>query len=81
MGEADFPDDLLAGNRQASREEPNMVDHATKARELKQEQREKETWEHRHVLARLEELADVLESIGGDIKLLMMRLPDMRASN
>lgn len=57
-----------------------MVDHATKARELKQEQREKETWEHRHVLA-LEELADVLESIGGDIKLLMMRLPDLRASN
>ena len=57
-----------------------MVDHATKAREPKQEQREKETWEHRHVLA-LEELTDVLESIRGDIKLLMMRLPDMRASN
>jgi hypothetical protein len=57
-----------------------MADHATKARELKQEQREKETWEHRQVLA-LEELADALESIRGDIKSLMIRLPDLRASS
>lgn len=52
-----------------------MVDRASEAQRLRQEKREKESSLELRKIRALEEIADALESIRGDIKLMATTLP------